>query len=375
MNNILKTLFIISLFVASMTSEARDLFGKWPLGSSPKEVGTRLCNRFMDTPHPNFSGAVAPTKEITYPEVCTWIGALRFSAVTRNKTFQKKLEQRFLPLFGAERHLQPMPDHVDHTVFGTVPLMLYAQTNNKAYYSMGMWYADQQWTMPLKTDKTEEYQALLDKGLSWQTRYWIDDMFMISAVQAQAYRVSKDTTYITRAGAEMVAYLEKIQQSNGLFFHAEDAPFFWGRGNGWMAAGMTELLSELPEFDPNRAKILFSYCKMMNALLSYQKEDGLWGQLVDDTSSWSESSGSAMFLYAMVKGVRKDWLDEEKFVPAVRKGWISLVALIDEKGDINSVCGGTNKNSDREFYLKRPVFKGDMHGQAPVLWCATAFLE
>lgn len=33
-------------------------------------------------------------------------------------------------------------------------------------------------------------------------------------------------------------------------------PYYWGRGDGWMAVGMTELLFNLPENDPNRARIL-----------------------------------------------------------------------------------------------------------------------
>lgn len=56
--------------------------------------------------------------------------------------------------------------------------------------------------------------------MSWQTRYWNDDMYMISAIQSQAFGVTNDTKYIERAAFEMAAYLDKIQRPNGLFFHA-----------------------------------------------------------------------------------------------------------------------------------------------------------
>ncbi len=354
---------------------AQKEFKHWEKGTSPREVGELVSQRFVEVPHPNFNGNPAPPNEITYPETCAWLGALRYAGVTKDKKLLRQLEERFLPLFGPERYLQPLPDHVDHTVFGTVPLQLYIQTGNEIYLRMGKWYADAQWEMPRKTKRKEEYQALLDKGLSWQTRYWIDDMFMISAIQSQAYLATGDRKYIDRAAAEMVSYLDKIQRPNGLFFHAEDAPFFWGRGNGWMAAGMTELLGLLPEDNPNRERILASYRKMMETLLSYQKEDGLWGQLVDDKSSWSETSGSAMFAYAMIRGVRRGWLDEATYAPVARKAWLALVGQIDEKGDIAGVCEGTNKTNDRQFYLDRRPLPGNMHGQAPVLWCVTAFLE
>lgn len=294
---------MLALMVACLPSllMAQKEFRKWPKGCSPQEVGELVSQRFVAVPHPNFNGNPAPPNEITYPETCAWFGALRYAHITKNKKLLRQLEERFLPIFGPERRLQPLPDHVDHTVFGTIPLQLYAQTGKEIYYHMGMWYADEQWKMPRNTKHREAYQALLDQGLSWQTRYWIDDMFMISAIQSQAYFVTKDRKYIDRAAAEMVKYLDKIQRPNGLFYHAEDVPFFWGRGNGWMAAGMTELLGMLPEDNPNRERILESYRRMMNSLRDYQKEDGLWGQLVDDKTTWTETSGSAMFVYAMVK--------------------------------------------------------------------------
>jgi unsaturated rhamnogalacturonyl hydrolase len=39
------------------------------------------------------------------------------------------------------------------------------------------------------------------------------------------------------------------------------------------------------------------------------------------------------------------------------------------------VCQGTNKSKSLQYYLDRPKAVGDMHGQAPVLWCASALLR
>jgi len=122
-------------------------------------------------------------------------------------------------------------------------------------------------------------------------------MFMITAVQAQAYRVTQDMKYITRAAREMVVYLDSLQLDNGLFYHAPSAPYCWGRANGWMAVGMTELLFNLPKNDPNRDRIMKGYLLMMNNLKKYVNKDGLWNQLIDQPDFWTETSGSAMFTY------------------------------------------------------------------------------
>ena len=49
--------------------------------------------------------------------------------------------------------------------------------------------------------------------------------------------------------------------------------------------------------------------------------------------------------------------------------------LARENNDISDVCEGTNKKNDRQYYLDRKKNIGDLHGQAPVLWCATALLR
>jgi rhamnogalacturonyl hydrolase YesR len=65
----------------------------------------------------------------------------------------------------------------------------------------------------------------------------------------------------------MSTYLDKLQQPNGLFYHGPDVPFFWGRGDGWVAAGMTEMLRSLPKKHPQYARIMAGYQKMMKSLL------------------------------------------------------------------------------------------------------------
>ncbi len=242
-----------------------DITEGWTSVTNPLTVGRKVAKRFVEVPHPNFDANPAPTREITYPETCAWFGALKFAGVTADTALVRQLEVRMLPIFGRERHLQPKPDHVDHTVFGTVPLQLYIHTGNEIYGEMGRWYADAQWMMPdgKKGAEAERLKELLDEGLSWQTRYWIDDMYMVSAIQTQAYKATGDREYIDRAARQMVRYLDKIQRPNGLFYHAPDAPFHWGRGNGWMAAGMTELLSCLPDDNADRGRIMEAYRKMM----------------------------------------------------------------------------------------------------------------
>jgi unsaturated rhamnogalacturonyl hydrolase len=114
---------------------------------------------------------------------------------------------------------------------------------------------------------------------------------------------------------------------------------------------------------------------MMSALLADQGKDGMWRQLLDHQEAWPESSGSGMFTFAMIQGVRHGWLDADVYGPAARRAWIALAGYVDQNNDVTNVCEGTDKKNDIAYYLARKRRTGDFHGQAPLLWAATALLR
>ncbi|MFA6084262.1 glycoside hydrolase family 105 protein [Mucilaginibacter sp.] len=355
--------------ISSLTVCAQPSLNNWPEEAKPQLIGKQIVERYLDKPYVTFGPTLA------YADVCTWHGALDFARLSQDTSLRNRLIERFYPLLAGSSAIMPAHDNVDHSVFGAIPLQLYMLTGIKSYLSIGQSYAEHQWEIPPKSVISTETSDFIKKGFSWQTRLWIDDMYMITMLQIQAYRATKQKTYLDRAVKEMVFYLKELQKPNGLFYHAPDAPFFWGRGNGWMAAGMTELLCALPKNDPDRQFILKSYRIMMSSLLNYQKPSGMWGQLIDDPESWEESSCTGMFTYAMITGVKNKWLTEKLYGPAARKAWLVLVAKINLDHDVTEVCIGTNKKNDRQYYLDRKRITGDLHGQAPVLWCAAALLK
>jgi rhamnogalacturonyl hydrolase YesR len=349
----------------------------WPKGCSPLEIGRRVAGHFAGSPHGN-PGSANPVVRIIYPETCAWYGALTFAQLSGDKDLTARLIKRFEPLFGEESRLVPTPANVDYTVFGSVPLELFIETKESKYLEMGKRFADKQWEAPVgeaKSRLSPEVSGWIDRGLSWQSRFWIDDMWMITLLQVQAFRATSQTQYLDRAALEMTAYLNALQQPNGLFYHAPDVPFFWGRGDGWIAAGMSELLRSLPENHPQRARILEGYKKMMASLLKFQGQDGLWRQLIDHPESWPETSCSGMFAFAMISGVKHGWLDEPAYAAAARNAWLGLIPYLNDQDEMREVCEGTSKRNSLEFYLTRKRNVGDLHGQAPILWCASAWLR
>ena len=369
---LLLTLVSVTVVSAAGQPVKNSMLSSWPAGASPQEIGRRVAENLVPRSHM----LIGPDNVVHYAEVCTWYGALTFAKATGDKALTAKLVSRFEPLFTTEAKLVPRAINVDNAVFGAVPLELFIQTREPRYLKMGRDLADQQWQPPAGPDAdSPRMRDILAAGLSRHTRFWIDDMYMITILQTQAYRATGDRTYLDRAALEAVAYLDALQQPNGLFHHSTEVPFFWGRGDGWFAAGMSELLGALPVDHPHRGRILESYRKMMATLLKHQDADGMWHQLIDDPASWPETSSTGMFAYAFITGVRQGWLDEKTYAPAARKAWLRLVTYLDPNGAIREVCAGTGARNDRQYYLDRPRLVGDFHGQAPVLWCAAALLR
>ena len=113
----------------------------------------------------------------------------------------------------------------------------------------------------------------------------------------------------------------------------------------------------------------------MSSLLKYQTSNGLWRQLIDIPESWEETSGTGMFAFAMVTGVKKGWLDGKIYGEPARKAWLALVKNLDDQANLKDVCIGTNKGFSVKYYLDRERETGNLHGQAPMLWTATALLK
>ena len=359
------------------TAPAPSLYlSDWPAAAAPRVVAKRLAENWARRP---FGFTTNPPGRydsfVHYSEVATWYGALDVAALLPDTALEQKLIKRYnyFDTNEGDKHVS-YEAHVDFSIFGAIPLELYRHTKNVRHLAIGMHFADRQW------------ENATPAGMSREARYWADDLYMMTLLQVEAYRATGDREYLDRMARTMTVYLDSLQQPNGLFFHGAGSPFFWGRGNGWAAAGMTELLRSLPADHPQRAAILSSYRKMMATLLRNQAPSGLWRQLVDKPELWEESSGSAMFAFAMITGVKEGWLAANEYGPAARRAWLGLVDQLDANANVQHVCVGTGKaatepgvgadlDAQYRYYAARPTRTGDLHGQAPMLWTAAALLR
>jgi unsaturated rhamnogalacturonyl hydrolase len=355
--------FIMLFFMVGCSMVGSDVtvkeYALLPKQCTPVETGLLVSKNLLNR-------NIRLTKTGThYSEVCAAYGVLKFAALTKNTQLMKQTVARYESMLteSGARRIIPVRAHVDDFVFGVLPFEIYMQTGDVRYLKIGKDFADRQWENPLPN------------GLTPQTRWWIDDMYMVSSLQIQAYRATNDSKYADRAVLFLSAYLDRLQQANGLFRHGNDSPFYWSRGNGWVAVSLAEVLSSIPLSHKGRPRLLNGYKKMMDALIAYQTDGGLWRQVIDKNTFWEETSGTAMFTFALRTGISHGWLAGPQYESAAQKGYIGLLHYLKTNGDLASVCEGTSQIDNEAYYYNRKRIDGDLHGQAPFLWLVNSMLQ
>lgn len=295
---------------------------------------------------PNSSG-------FNYFEACSYYGALLFGEATSDSSYYKTTLTRYK---NNKPTSIPTGD-VDKNSAGLLPLYLFKMSGDSSLLKLGKAAAD---------------ASLQAKGYP---RYAVDDTYMTGSLMVQAYRATKDMKYIDFFAEYMLTYMEKLQQSNGLYWHKTDSKNYWGRGNGWSAAGSTELLQVLPTTHAKYAAVLAGYQKQMKGLLTVQKENGIWMQLLGSTDpkNWEETSGSAMFLFAIFTGLKNGWLESDTFLEPAKKGWMALAGFL-QGAKLASVAAGfwPSTGTASDYLNAAKGAPGDSHGTAAFLWAATA---
>ena len=202
---------------------------------------------------------------------------------------------------------------------------------------------------------------------------WIDDAYMSIPFLAQMGKTTGERKYFDDAARQVMGMSARLfDASKGLFDHSwfadmeDDARVFWGRGDGWAMMAIAELLSVMPDNHPDRPKVLEIFRRGARGAAETQSGTGLWHQLLDKTDSYLETSASAMFTFAIARGVNKGWLPPS-YAPIAQTGWRALEARVLPDGQIEGICVGTTAAYDAVYYYNRPTALNAMQGYGPTL--------
>ena len=212
------------------------------------------------------------------------------------------------------------------------------------------------------------------------TALWIDDAYMSIPFLAQMGKMTGEKKYFDDAAQQVIGMSARLfDPSKGLFDHSwfanmeEDARFFWGRGDGWALVAMAELLTVMPETHPDRPKVMEIFKRAARGAVETQSGTGLWHQLLDRTDSYLETSASAMFTFAIARGVNRGWLPVS-YAPVAQTGWRAIEQRVRPDGQIEGICVGTTAAYDAVYYYNRPTALNAMQGYGPTLMAGAEVL-
>jgi hypothetical protein len=321
----------------------------------PLDIARVLAGRYPETP------------AISYIPALAWSMRMKLAAMLNDEAMRRSVEIEVRAWLTGEKTL--FSDRVQLTsVAGTLIFADIAATSGTAPEDRGA-------ATRLFDQGVALAAAGKAPGVPAHGQGWTDDMFMAASVLARSGARPGHEGDLDAAARLLVSYADRLQQPDGLFHHAGDAPAAWGRGNGFAAFGLIETLTRMPAAHPSHAKPLDIYRRLMSAVRDAQAPDGAWRQIVDAPGAYREETATAMLMTAMARGVRLGWIDRS-YLPAVQRGWRALAAHITDNGGVIDVCAGTGAGPTRRYYYDRPaVTGGDDRGGAMALVAALEIHE
>lgn len=197
---------------------------------------------------------------------------------------------------------------------------------------------------------------------------WVDAIHMSMPALAKLSVVKGDTKYSEKA-YKLYSYTKDTMglynASKGIWWRDADfkgTDVYWSRGNGWVIAALAKVLNVLPETDPHYNEYKATFKEMAAALKSCQRSDGFWNPdlLNPENFGGKETSGTALFTYAMAWGVNKGILDSQTYSPCVASAWNGMIKdSLHTNGFLGWVQGTGKQPSDGQplSYDKVPNFE------------------
>lgn len=283
--------------------------------------------------------------------------------------------------------------NIDNINSGKILLYLYEETGNEKYRKAA----------ELLRGQLDDHPRTSEGGFWHKKIYinqmWLDGLYMGQPFYAQYTKMFEEGEEAEEAYNDIVKQFDLIQKNTrdektGLLYHGWDesreqewadketgtSPHFWSRAMGWYGMAMVDVLDYLPEDHSGRDRIAEYLNQFAEAIENVQHESGLWYQVLDQgdrEGNYLEASGSSMFVYTLVKGVREGYL-AEKYLDIAQKGYdgiLEKLISVEENGVVNlyQVCavaglgGDPYRDGSFEYYVNETIRPNDPKGTGPFI--------
>lgn len=327
---------LLMIFIFSIPSFAQSLDAA-DVKTKMKRVADWQIEHFKDT----YSGRKEPHHPLAWTNGALYVGMVKWAKMADDDSYwewMKKIgEENQWKLYERFYHAD------DHTV-GQMYCELYRK------------YGDEKMIAPTKKHLEYIYYHPANTSLKWVgNKYykhdrwsWCDALFMAPPVWAKLYNITGDKMYLDFLMKEYKATTDYLFDKKENLYYRDDSymgkldngtKIFWGRGNGWVFAGLANILTELNPGSKEYNYFQKIYRKMAKRLIEIQTPQGHWAMslLGQQFYPTPETSGSSFFVFGLAWGINNGILDKAKYEKAVIKGWNAITACITEDGMLGYV--------------------------------------
>lgn len=282
--------------------------------------------------------------------------------------------------------------NIDHITPGLAMLTLYRVTGQEKYRKMVELLRSQLKTHP----RTNEGGFWHKKIYPYQM--WLDGLYMGEPFYTEYSVVFGEDNFDDIA--DQFVWMEKHARDakTGLLYHGWDeskqqkwanketgqSPHFWGRAMGWYAMGLVDTLEHFPKHHRRRNELIDILTREAAAIEKFQDaKSGVWWDILDlggKEKNYLESSASAMFVYALARGVREGYLPD-KYMKVATRGWEGIkkeFIKTNSEGhtdwhgtvSVSGLGGNPYRDGSYEYYMSEKLRTNDAKGLGPAIKAA-----
>lgn len=200
---------------------------------------------------------------------------------------------------------------------------------------------------------------------------WDDTLFMSVLFLANMGRIEGNAAYIQEAKYQFMLHAKYLADpETGLWYHGwtfngehNFAGAFWGRGNCWVTIAIPEFLQMVQVDAAFKEELTAILLRQVESLCAYQNESGMWHTLIDDPTSYVESSATCGFGYGILRAVNTGLIDE-RYAAAAWKALKPMLDYIADDGVVHQVSYGTPMGRESKEFYKNIELKPMPYGQA-----------
>jgi len=368
-------------------------------GATPLEWSERLANSEIKRIGTGWEfGGSNPRARWDYSPAVMALALVRLGEVTGNDTYTQfgtRAVASHVAADGTIKNYKEEDYNIDNIPPGKVLLAAIDRgVKNEAYVT----------AVKTLRDQMSKHPRTSEGGFWHKKRYphqmWLDGLYMASPFLAQYAGIFKEPALYDDVAKQIILMdRHSYDPATGLYWHAWDeshtqswadpktgfSPNFWSRAIGWYGMAMVDTLDYMPVSQPEIDEIVTILKRFADGALKWQDpKSGVWWQVTNlgtREGNYLESSGSAMFVYALAKGVNKGYLPREKYLPAILKGYEGLLKTFikpNSAGGISltKVCQGaglgymmadgkTPRDGSFKYYISEPIVDNDPKGTGP----------